>query len=529
MHIKIDYCYLYYHYLLIAMATIRKLTSDLEKIVLCDDVEKYVKYMVKMKSKHKTFTQVYVTGFIQACKHVKLNIAKYIYDEDLKKTVQLITQDIIFDELKYALINKNESIYTWVKIIWPRNNIKKVRSIFIKLCEMNYITEIKWLKQHYALDVHANDDSMLQYCFKYGYIDLGKWIRVQPTYISEKMIDECCKYGHLEMLKAFDGRNAAMSFRIIENCCSNGQYKIFTYLCESYNVESLYLLFSIAIEHNRRQICEYLIGKSDKKSNLIKTHSKIKISKQILDWLVAEHLDIFEDSYNDIFVNHVNILAYSEPFLNKYDIVLNDTYNLYQDFNTFDDYSDDTLMYLIDNKIEMFKNVYKHAFIRCCKLKLDKQITNIANKYTIDNEMVDEWFFYACSYGHLLSAKAIYAINPNIDIRRNDDVVFNRACFKERKEVCDWLCTLNNIWSYVDNGANYGYDIIYKMPVLPCAEFIDDLCCVCMDKTNTKTNCGHIICLDCVNKVNHHTCPMCRGKIEHCYKGDGEVTVIEVD
>ena len=54
MHIKIDYCYLYYHYLLIAMATIRKLTSDLEKIVLCDDVEKYVKYMVKMKSKHKT-------------------------------------------------------------------------------------------------------------------------------------------------------------------------------------------------------------------------------------------------------------------------------------------------------------------------------------------------------------------------------------------------------------------------------------------------------------------------------------------
>ena len=108
-------------------------------------------------------------------------------------------------------------------------------------------------------------------------------------------------------------------------------------------------------------------------------------------------------------------------------------------------------------------------------------------------------------------------------------MVFNRACFKERKEVCDWLCTLNNIWSYVDNGANYGYDIIYKMPVLPCAEFIDDLCCVCMDKTNTKTNCGHIICLDCVNKVNHHTCPMCRGKIEHCYKGDGEVTVIEVD
>ena len=96
------------------MATIRKLTSDLEKIVLCDDVEKYVKYMVKMKSKHKTFTQVYVTGFIQACKHVKLNIAKYIYDEDLKKTVQLITQDIIFDEElnEEQVIQKKEDIYT---------------------------------------------------------------------------------------------------------------------------------------------------------------------------------------------------------------------------------------------------------------------------------------------------------------------------------------------------------------------------------------------------------------------------------
>jgi hypothetical protein len=45
-------------------------------------------------------------------------------------------------------------------------------------------------------------------------------------------------------------------------------------------------------------------------------------------------------------------------------------------------------------------------------------------------------------------------------------------------------------------------------------------CCVCYEKTNSKTDCGHTICLQCAMKVKkepdendekYRNCPMCRG------------------
>jgi hypothetical protein len=50
-------------------------------------------------------------------------------------------------------------------------------------------------------------------------------------------------------------------------------------------------------------------------------------------------------------------------------------------------------------------------------------------------------------------------------------------------------------------------------------------CCVCFTLTETSTNCGHVVCLECVSKlrtvteeegtrrVDHKNCPMCRQKI----------------
>ena len=45
-------------------------------------------------------------------------------------------------------------------------------------------------------------------------------------------------------------------------------------------------------------------------------------------------------------------------------------------------------------------------------------------------------------------------------------------------------------------------------------------CCVCYEKTNSKTDCGHTLCLQCAMKIKeesdendekHRNCPMCRG------------------
>jgi len=37
-----------------------------------------------------------------------------------------------------------------------------------------------------------------------------------------------------------------------------------------------------------------------------------------------------------------------------------------------------------------------------------------------------------------------------------------------------------------------------------------DDCCVCMDKTITKTKCNHFICLPCFQQINNRKCPICR-------------------
>ncbi len=42
-------------------------------------------------------------------------------------------------------------------------------------------------------------------------------------------------------------------------------------------------------------------------------------------------------------------------------------------------------------------------------------------------------------------------------------------------------------------------------------EYMDtNECCVCLDKTITKTNCEHALCIECWTKLKKDECPMCR-------------------
>ena len=66
--------------------------------------------------------------------------------------------------------------------------------------------------------------------------------------------------------------------------------------------------------------------------------------------------------------------------------------------------------------------------------------------------------------------------------------------------------TITQIQETDDLRINYmGNMILNKM----------DECCVCYEKTNSKTQCGHSICLLCATKVKEEEgerkCPMCRG------------------
>ena len=41
---------------------------------------------------------------------------------------------------------------------------------------------------------------------------------------------------------------------------------------------------------------------------------------------------------------------------------------------------------------------------------------------------------------------------------------------------------------------------------------MDTECCVCLEITDTKTSCGHYLCVQCFSKLYKNSCPMCRNE-----------------
>jgi len=42
-------------------------------------------------------------------------------------------------------------------------------------------------------------------------------------------------------------------------------------------------------------------------------------------------------------------------------------------------------------------------------------------------------------------------------------------------------------------------------------------CCVCLELTETKTNCNHHLCIPCWNQLKNERCPICRREDIHSY------------
>lgn len=50
---------------------------------------------------------------------------------------------------------------------------------------------------------------------------------------------------------------------------------------------------------------------------------------------------------------------------------------------------------------------------------------------------------------------------------------------------------------------------VKSVNVKPVKKTQDDCCCVCFEKTNDLTSCGHVLCSSCTEKVAP-LCPYCR-------------------
>jgi hypothetical protein len=553
------------------MVNTKLITANLYDVCMEDNIDKYMKYMVDMKDQHVSLTNPTLLAFFQCCKNSKIELTKYIYEQDVNSDDPQITHHIIYKELKYAYLNKNSDIYNWISSLDKKFSYENVRNIFVALCKINMLDEIKSLYQKHDFDVHGNNNSMLHYCFKYGYIRLAQWIRLRPVFISSNMINTCCINGNLEMVKYFTSINrTTMTYEIIENCCSENQYDIFIYLCEEYKMkECFHRFFKIACLKNFRSICEFLINKTAIKSDLIKYNTLIRFDSDILTWLLKDHIDIFEKSYNyifDLICDKQSNLPHIKTLLNKYEIVVkNNTCSHYDNtilnylikdhieiFNTnyskvyieccrkgyidnmkllidkyntileehkyaiCDNYHDDAIIYLIDNHITAFVTIHNEILKKCCNKNFYVQVKKLLNEYTFDLPIIEEYFVHACCRGNLELMIVIYDVYPSIDLVKNDNYMFRRACYNVHTSVCDWLCSHVPTYGYIP--GEYQHKVIYKIATIDSDEIIDERCCVCMDDTNCKTNCNHIVCTTCVNQLIDKKCPICRRIIEYCFK-----------
>lgn len=82
-------------------------------------------------------------------------------------------------------------------------------------------------------------------------------------------------------------------------------------------------------------------------------------------------------------------------------------------------------------------------------------------------------------------------IIPNLKYDKINNVMMLNG--SARKKDCDLEC---EILSHIPENNNI---------ILNYSE-----CCVCLDKTKTKTSCNHYLCAKCESQIKTRTCPMCR-------------------
>ena len=79
-----------------------------------------------------------------------------------------------------------------------------------------------------------------------------------------------------------------------------------------------------------------------------------------------------------------------------------------------------------------------------------------------------------------------------------------------------WLITINSDITYKIIDGIY---ILYKrIKTIKIDNIVfNDKCCVCLEEANCLTECNHNMCLECVDRLKEHICPLCRKQFDFCY------------
>ena len=155
---------------------------------------------------------------------------------------------------------------------------------------------------------------------------------------------------------------------------------------------------------------------------------------------------------------------------------------------------------------------------------------------------------YACREGHIEIVKWLYEINPNMDVSVCFFQPFTNSCNNGHIEIAKWLYeTFPEIREMIKNSDGvfdiFKYSVIYNYTNYPeIVNWLQQLnlqrkeiiynpnvkkrnlnlesnnCCICYEKSNIETSCGHFGCEECFSLISDHKCPYCRQVITDYFK-----------
>ena len=156
----------------------------------------------------------------------------------------------------------------------------------------------------------------------------------------------------------------------------------------------------------------------------------------------------------------------------------------------------------------------KKAFKIACEEKEGMFIAKwIYHNYSIDFKLIEETLFYS---NNINSIKWLFKLNPNIDLRINNNDYFIYNCIQSNIEIVEWIKTIYNHYSYIvyDNKIiEYTINLYYTIQK---NIIINETCSICLNNvSNCITSCNHMFCYDCINLwyLKNNTCPICRNVI----------------
>tara|TARA_B110000483_G_C18203420_1_gene546371 strand:- start:2827 stop:4647 length:1821 start_codon:yes stop_codon:yes gene_type:complete len=326
---------------------------------------------------------------------------------------------------------------------------------------------------------------------------------VNYNYIIKNLFD----YNHLNIIKLLSN---FINYKFIKSyfltACYNGNINIVKFLHKKINKKNLIIGLNIICNNNHNDCFEFFKKKTSHRDlyallyRLINNkYNNTFIIKQIYLYIKPIYplkLPLYLCLKNDfiwwIKLNEKHFIKFLDYYL-----------NIICYFGYFD-----TFLYI--KKYFTYQH-FRKAFKLSCEEKEGIFIAKwIYHNYSINLKLIEDSLFYS---NNIDTIKWLFKLNPNIDLRKNNNAYFIYNCIKSNITIVEWIKSIYNHYSYTvynDIILEYTINLYYtKQKNI----FINEICSICLTKnSNCITTCNHMFCYDCINMwyLKNNTCPICR-------------------